>query len=187
MLVPKNSAIALVVSPITSGNGSAIGPFADCMHRLTAVGNVLHVPVIVARFQSVVSEKDVLADIKLDGVRTSLPFHPKPEDWAATDLGRALAAESRSQIIVGGFWLEEAVTLLALNCLAVGYDTFVVGDATAMLDSDHELATRARLAQAGAVPTSTDQVIREWTALHDDPTYAFSVIAELAHRDQDSP
>lgn len=164
-----------------------LGSFISRARRLIDVAHALHIPTIAGRFPADATETNYLADTFPNAPKNALSFHPKPENWAATDLGQAIAIEGRNQIVVAGFWLEEAVTLLALNCLAVGYDTYVAGDATPTTDPGLEIAARARLAQAGAVPTSTDQVIREWAALHDDPVHAIKLIADLPQREQNSP
>ncbi|MBU2580899.1 MAG: isochorismatase family protein [Alphaproteobacteria bacterium] len=154
--------------------------------RLVDVADIIQVPVLIGCFPGE-AETDCLAEAFPNSPSPGFPFHPKPETWATTEFGQAIAAVSRNQVVIAGFWLEEAVTLLALNCLAVGYDTYVAGDATPAVDCALEPAARARLTQAGVVPTSIDQVIREWAALHDNPAHAVKLIAGLPQRVQSSP
>lgn len=184
MLVPSNCVVLLVASDAVINDSSALVLNA---RRLFDGAKILNVPTIFGRFPADADGSELFSHSISNSSMSSLPFHPKPEAWAATEFGQAIAATSRNQVIIAGFWLEEAVTLLALNCLAVGYDTYLAGDATPAVDGALEAAARARLAQAGVVPTSIDQVIREWAALHDDPAHAGKLIAGLPQRAQSSP
>lgn len=187
MLVPNNSAVVLVASTFPTERPPMLETFTFRAQRLIDVADIIQVPIMIGRYPGEMAETDCLADAFSNSPKKSLPFHPKPETWATTDFGQAIAAASRNQVVIAGFWLEEAVTLLALNCLAVGYDTYLAGDATPAVDAALEPAARARLAQAGVVPTSIDQVVREWAALHDDPVQAVKLIAGLPQRAQSSP
>lgn len=187
MLVPNNSAVVIVASTISVERQPMLQTFTFRTQRLIDVADIMQVPIIIGRFPGGTVNTDCLTYAFINSPKVTLPFHPKPETWATTDLGQSIAAASRNQVIIAGFWLEEAVTLLALNCLAVGYDTYVAGDATPAIDAGLEPAARTRLAQAGVVPTSVDQVIREWAALHDDPVQAVKQIADLPQREQNSP
>lgn len=186
MLVPNNCAVVLVASSFPAEQPPMLETFIVRAQRLIDVANIMQAPVLIGCFPGE-AETDCLAEAFPNFPRTGLPFHPKPETWAATEFGQAIAAASRNQVVIAGFWLEEAVTLLALNCLAVGYDTYLARDATPAVDAALEPTARARLAQAGVVPTSIDQVIREWAALHDDPSHAVKLIAGLPQRAQSSP
>lgn len=187
MLVPNNSALVLVASTFPVERPPMLETFTFRAQRLIDVADIMQAPILIGCFPGQAAETNCLADAFPNSPKTSFPFHPKPETWATTEFGQAITAVSRNQVIIAGFWLEEAVTLLALNCLAVGYDTYVAGDATPATDAALEPAARTRLAQAGVVPTSIDQVIREWAALHDDPARAVKLIADLPQRAQSSP
>jgi nicotinamidase-related amidase len=121
----------------------------------------------------------IATSVHIDDDARAFPFDPTPADWPSSPLGAALAATGRNQVVVLGVWLEEAVTWLALNCLSVGLDTYVPVDATPAIDAANEPAARARLTQAGAVPTSTAQIIREWAALHVNSRTASAILGTL--------
>lgn len=82
--------------------------------------------------------------------------------WAETPLGLALAKESRTSLLICGYWLDECITFTALNALGEGYDIYLVTDASPPLDVDQRHIAILRLVQAGVVPTTTRQTIREW-------------------------
>lgn len=83
--------------------------------------------------------------------------------WAETPLGLALAKTSRTSLLICGYWLDECITFTALNALGEGYDIYVVTDASPPLDVDQRHIAILRLVQAGVVPTTARQVVREWT------------------------
>ena len=66
-------------------------------------------------------------------------------------------------ILVGGCYAETLVTDVALDTLKEGYDTFVVWDRVWAISESGLDAAKARLLQAGAVPTSVDQVMHNWS------------------------
>ena len=82
--------------------------------------------------------------------------------WAETPLGLTLAKASRTSLLICGYWLDERITFTALNALGEGYDIYLVTDASPPLEVDHRHIAILRLVQAGVVPTTTRQVIREW-------------------------
>lgn len=82
--------------------------------------------------------------------------------WASSGIGSALAQEGRACLILCGFWLEGSVTFAALNALADGFDVFVLLDASPTCDKYSEHPAVGRLLQAGVVPLTTTQMVREW-------------------------
>lgn len=167
MLVPGSCNVLIADTSFRSEDKTSIASASRQIRRLTDASVIVGVPVLVALYPPAVETGALTVTLRIDPGFPRLPFHPSPADWIYSSLGQAISATGRNQIITAGLWLEEAVTLLALNCLAVGFDTYVAGDATAVIDTANERAARSRLTQAGAVPTSTDQVIREWAALQD--------------------
>lgn len=82
--------------------------------------------------------------------------------WGETALGLALARASRMSLLICGYWLDECITFTALNALGEGYDIYLVTDASPTLDIADRHTAILRLVQAGVVPTTTRQAIREW-------------------------
>jgi hypothetical protein len=83
--------------------------------------------------------------------------------WGETPLGLAVARASRLSLLICGYWLDECITFTALNALGEGYDLYLLTDASPPLDIAQRDTAILRLVQAGVVPTTTKQVIREWT------------------------
>ena len=89
---------------------------------------------------------------------------PSLVNWADSPLGKALSNTERPSIVIAGFWLEEAVTFGVLSALGEGYDTYAMFDVMPALNAPTANLAQQRLIHAGAVPTITGQVIREWAA-----------------------
>jgi Isochorismatase family len=82
--------------------------------------------------------------------------------WSDSSLAVALAGQTREALILCGFWIETSVTFIALPALASGFDVFIIMDATPARVEDARRAAVDRLLQAGAVPTTTRQLVAEW-------------------------
>lgn len=82
--------------------------------------------------------------------------------WSSGGLGMVLAAEGRASLILCGFWLERNITFAALNALADGFDVFVLMDACPTCEDHTKDAATQRLLQAGIVPLTITQMVREW-------------------------
>ena len=82
--------------------------------------------------------------------------------WSTSGLGAALAKEDRACLVLCGFWLDGNITFVALNALADGFDVFVLMDACLSCDKHAQSPTVDRLLQAGVVPLTTMQMVREW-------------------------
>jgi hypothetical protein len=102
--------------------------------------------------------------------------------WSHSGLADALAAEGRASLILCGFWLETAVTFVALPALAGGFDVFVLMDAAPARAKDAHGPAVHRLVQAGAVPTTTQQLVVEWIEASMD-TGQRSALSRLAPAD----
>jgi nicotinamidase-related amidase len=87
--------------------------------------------------------------------------------WSRSGLDKALAAQHRSSLIVAGFWLETAVSFLALPALAAGFEVFVLTDASPACTEAAARPAADRLLQAGAVPITAHQLIAEWMEASD--------------------
>lgn len=177
MLIPDTCSLILVDTASSPNSTSASEVILNHVRRLIEVAKIIQVPVVMAHYPTDASAGVLSAVTSSSSSLQTFPLHAKPETWSSTDLGQAIAATNRNQVVIAGFWLEEAVTLLTLNCLSVGFDTYVVADATAVINASQEHTARARLTQAGAVPTSTEQIIREWAALLEDAPKTAEFIA----------
>jgi hypothetical protein len=100
-----------------------------------------------------------------DGPASHQPIYSPPmpgSPWAETPLGLALAKTSRTSLLICGYWLDECITFTALNALGEGYDIFLLADASPPLDAAERHMAILRLVQAGIVPTTSRQALREW-------------------------
>ena len=105
---------------------------------------------------------------------------PMPgNSWAETPLGLALAKASRTSLLICGYWLDECITFTALNALGEGYDIYLVTDASPPLEADHRHIAILRLVQAGVVPTTARQVVREWAGEIPDAAQRAQLLALL--------
>ena len=76
--------------------------------------------------------------------------------------GAAEVTDDRFQIIVAGMESHVCVQQTVLDLLAAGYQTYVAVDAIAARGQiDHEVAVQ-RMANSGAIVTTTESVIFEW-------------------------
>lgn len=177
MLIPAESVLVFMTSDSAPPTPQA---FESISQRLLSAANLAGVPVIRSVYLTRSGSEPSIHTTQVRHDALTFPFVPEPKQWAASALGAALATVSRNRVIVIGHWLEDAITLLALNCLSTGLDPYVPSDLTPVLTSANEPAARARLSQAGAVPTSSEQIIREWAALHDDQSRAKQLLDTLA-------
>jgi nicotinamidase-related amidase len=89
--------------------------------------------------------------------------------WSSSQVVAKLCREGRGSLVLAGFWLETTITFAALRALAAGFDVFIVMDATPPRTADAGSPAINRLLQAGGVPTTTYQLIAEWTETTVDP------------------
>ena len=89
--------------------------------------------------------------------------------WSGSGVATALAAQDRSSLILCGFWLETTVTFLALPALASGFDVFIATDVAPARSEDVGRPAMDRLLHAGAVPSTTLQLVAEWIEASTDP------------------
>jgi len=82
--------------------------------------------------------------------------------WLDRAFVSALSSEGSSSLVVGGFWLEHEILGTALHALAASYDVAILVDITPARHAPAAPSARERLAQAGATPIVTSQLIREW-------------------------
>jgi hypothetical protein len=131
----------------------------------------------VPAFRAARQQPDAPAHALLQQPIYSPPMPGSP--WADTPLGMALARASRTSLLICGYWLDECITFTALNALAEGYDIFLLTDASPPLDAAERHMAILRLVQAGIVPTTTRQALREWTAEIADANLSDRLLALL--------
>lgn len=140
---------------------------------------VLNVPKFFAIYGEAVDEREWIArpcDLSQPrlyyvGVAGSL--------WASSGIASALAREGRACLVLCGFWLEASITFAALNALADGFDVFVLMDASPSCDARSQNPAINRLLQAGVVPLTTTQMVREWAEVTTDDVRRASLLGLL--------
>lgn len=133
------------------------------IENLSKAAFALSMPILRTGYGVSAAEKYDLGSTLKDFTR--IEFEPASARWEASNLAQTIAATNRAQILVCGFWLEEAVTLLALRTLQAGIDVYLCVDAIASIRSDQETTHYSRLKQHNAVLTTAGQAVREWCAL----------------------
>jgi isochorismatase family protein len=104
------------------------------------------------------------------------------ESWTRSGIHEALATQSRHSLILAGFWLETAVTFLALQAATSGFEVFVPMDAAPASSDVSARPATDRLLQAGVVTITTRQLIAEWIEASPDAEVR-SALALLASSD----
>ena len=66
------------------------------------------------------------------------------------------------RLLVGGSYLETAITFVSLEALFQGFDVYLLGDLITVSTPKYERLHWQRLCQAGVVPTTLSQIIEEW-------------------------
>ncbi len=177
-LLDPSDAILLVLASPEATHLDAGPPRAAQIQVITRAATACVVPTFEIQFTS----------IRAPAAQSSASASPLPPhaihsldveapDWSATPLGLHVAKTNRTSLLVVGYWLEEAVTFVVLRALSHSYKVYVVLDATPAENSVAGDAARQRLVFAGAVPTTTHQVLREWAATTSDPRSRQALLA----------
>lgn len=168
LLEPADTILLAVASPGLGSNATRVPGAARIGHFIQAAAATA-VPVLEAHYP-----ETGIASVRTPVFTQATTYLPnllevEPRDWSATTLGRDVANLNRTSLIVVGYWLEEAVTFLVLRSLAHSYRVYIVLDALTAENAGTEDAARQRLVFAGAIPTTTHQIVREWAATTPDP------------------
>jgi hypothetical protein len=73
-------------------------------------------------------------------------------------------------ILIAGTYLEDQISICALNALAVGYEVYLLNDATAPRDVTHRETFVSRFTKAGIVLSTVQQMLYQWLAVETDQT-----------------
>jgi hypothetical protein len=164
LLLSPNTSVLLVLNSPAPNLSVDPGSVAR-VDQLIVAATLVAAPAFAALSPSGALNPSVVSAPYSTSSTASHDFDATAADFSTTFLGKAIAATGRTQLIVCGHWLEEAVTLATLRALAVGYDTFVPVDAAPAYDPQHTSIAHMRLVHAGAAPTTTAQILCEWSAL----------------------
>jgi hypothetical protein len=114
---------------------------------------------------------------------TNCPLHCLTPKWIGptelsdimNELKKATSSSGRSVLLIAGAYLEDQVSVCALEALAEGFDVHLLCDFVKARDRRLVPVLQLRLFQAGVVPTSMQQMLYVWHAAESDD----SVAAEL--------
>jgi nicotinamidase-related amidase len=83
--------------------------------------------------------------------------------WDDQNVRDALAANGRKKLVVSGLWTEVCNSMFALDAMREGgYEIYMVADASGGTSVDAHKYAMDRMAQAGVVPMTWQQVLLEW-------------------------
>lgn len=83
--------------------------------------------------------------------------------WDDQKVRDALAANGRKKVVVSGLWTEVCNSTFALCAMLEGdYEIYMVADASGGTSKDAHDYAMQRMAQAGVVPVTWQQVLLEW-------------------------
>jgi hypothetical protein len=84
------------------------------------------------------------------------------------ELKKAFVSSRRSVLLVAGAFLEDQVSVCALEALVEGFDVHPLCDLFSARDRGLVPVLQLRLFQAGVVPTSMQQMLYVWHAAEED-------------------
>lgn len=96
------------------------------------------------------------------------PDHPLLErtsmnSWDDGKVRDALAGNGRKKVVVSGLWTEVCNNMFAFSAMAEGgYEIYMVADASGGTTQEAHDYSMQRMAQAGVVPVTWQQVLLEW-------------------------
>jgi Isochorismatase family len=168
LLTPADTIVIAVSSPDAAAPTHSLTRHnpADLIVRAATVSSV---PILWTQYLVTANESITTAAAAASTTKRPHALDIRTPDWSKTPLGVAVAHFNRTNLIVMGYWLEEAVSFLVLKALAHSYRVYLVLDAIRVEAADTEDAARQRLIFAGAVPTTAHQIVREWAATTADP------------------
>jgi len=117
--------------------------------------------------------------------------------WDNDDFVKAVEATGRKTLVMAGVWTSVCVAFPALQAKADGYKVYAVMDASGDMSQMASDTARARMAQAGIVPVTTNAVLGElqrtwarpdaaqWGALYGELVPHYRAAAESYQKAQD--
>lgn len=82
--------------------------------------------------------------------------------WDDKGVVAEIQKSGRKKLLLSGLWTEVCINMPALEALREGYEVYVVTDACGGTSKEAHDETIRRLAQAGVVPVTWQQVMLEW-------------------------
>lgn len=84
------------------------------------------------------------------------------------ELRTRFRSRNRSNLLIAGAYLEDQVTVFALQALAEGFDVYMLNEFIVSRQRQFLQTYETRLLQAGAVPTTLRQLLYQWITAEQD-------------------
>ena len=93
----------------------------------------------------------------------------------------------RSRLLIVGAYLEDEVTVCALEALAEGFDVYLLDDLIVARSLDIRYVSINRLTQAGAVQSTIRQMLFHWKLATEDASRSAALTNLILEYDQSQP
>ena len=173
-IMRNNSAICLIdhqVGLLLGVRDITIAELKRNVIGLAKAARILGIPVIAST-----TAKDVLWGptfpelvAVLDTKRYPIIDRMTMNAWDDPDFVKAVEATGRTHLLFAGVTLQVCAATPAYSALAAGYKSYVVIDASGVLNATNRQVGIARIQQAGVVPVDYFSIVCEIMATNADP------------------
>ncbi len=165
LLTPQNSILLMIDHQPQMAFGVQSHDRAIILNNaigLTKAAKVFKIPTILTTVAAQTFSGPIWPEIQA--------VHPdqKPFDrtsmnaWDDQRIRDAAKQSGRPKLVIAGLWTEVCVTMPAIEALRAGYEVYAVTDASGGTSKEaHDMAVQ-RMAQAGVIPVTWQQVMLEW-------------------------
>lgn len=183
LLSPQNSAILLidhqpgVAFPIQSIDRKML---VNNSTALAKTAKAFNVPLVLSTIREDASGP-LFAEILAAAPDVPIVKRPTRRNaWGDPNFVRAVDRTGRKKLVMAGLWTEVCLTLTAQSAMDAGYDVYIVTDASGGTSKEaHDMAVM-RMVQAGAIPVTWLQVLREYL----DPNQTPEISAKVREIDK---
>lgn len=165
LLDPEKSVVVIIDHQPQMYFGIESSPRATILNNVTALAKaaqLFNVPCVLTTIEAQTFSGNLLSKIQ-GAYPTVTPIDRTAINaWEDANFKAVIESFKRKKVILAGLWTEACVTFPALSMMHDGYNVYFVSDACGGASQDaHNMAVN-RMIQAGAVPTTWQQVMLEW-------------------------
>lgn len=139
---------------------------------LASVAKLLSVPIITTASAPDGPNGPLMPEIASLSDAVFVPRNGEVNAWDAPAFPQAVKATGKGTLIIAGVWTSVCVAFPTLSALAEGFKVYAVIDASGDVSPAVVQVTIARLAQAGAIPITTNALVAELQKTWDRPEAA---------------
>jgi nicotinamidase-related amidase len=164
-LVSPKESMLIVVDRLSDGvtGSQALGKEnLSCVADLVDTTRRYSVPLVFATRERRHPNGNLYTSFKESIRRSEIIMCGSANPWEDDGFRSVVRAANRPRLIVAGQSSELCITFTVLSALEEGYEVYVVTDATKGASKEHHETAISRMAQAGAVPVTSRQIIFEW-------------------------